>query len=95
MEPRFSVRHGEQMMTVCGELDLAGVALFRAAVAEHDDQQVEVDLRELTFVDSTGLRALLEARQANPGLRHVNPSPQLRRLAELTGTAALLFDHVA
>jgi anti-anti-sigma factor len=95
MDLRFSIHHGEHAISIRGELDIATVPYFRAAVVEHDGEPVEVDLDELAFVDSTGLRALLEARALHPGLHYVNPRRQLLQLGEITGTTALLFEPVA
>ncbi len=52
-------------LTLAGELDIAGVAHFEALVASAfvmADRCV-IDLAELSFVDSTGIRALLRARR--------------------------------
>jgi anti-anti-sigma factor len=95
MDPRFSIHHGERTISICGELDIATVPYFRAAVVEHDGELVEIDLDRLLFVDSTGLRALLEARLRHPGLHYINPPRQLQQLGEMTGTSVLLFAHVA
>ncbi|QKW17864.1 STAS domain-containing protein [Kitasatospora sp. NA04385] len=52
-----------------------------------------VDLQEVSFMDSTGLNSLLTARREAD--RHgvllalAHPGPQVTRLLELTGTAAL------
>jgi anti-sigma B factor antagonist len=43
-----------------GELDLGTVALLRAALAGLPGRAVIIDLGDLTFMDSTGLAALLE-----------------------------------
>ena len=47
-----------------GELDLAGVAVLESAIAaarEEGAEEVVVDLRELEFMDSSGLRCLVQA----------------------------------
>src|SRR5215208_7255089 len=49
-----------------GELDLATADQLEAAVAEQFDNgfdHVVADLRELTFIDSTGIRTLWQAHQ--------------------------------
>ncbi len=54
------------MLSLQGEFDLAGEPLFMrelgAAEAERPRRLV-IDLSELTFIDSTGLWALLRARE--------------------------------
>ena len=50
---------GETNVAVAGEMDIATVSGFAAAVRTHlADGHVLLDLRELTFMDSTGVRAL-------------------------------------
>ena len=93
MDPMFTVRHDDGVLSLNGDLDLATVPYFRAALVEHEGDAVIVDLAGVPFVDSAGLRAMLEARRLDTGVRYVNPRTQLQRLAELTGTATLLFDH--
>jgi anti-anti-sigma factor len=81
---------------VTGELDLAslevlGKALDGAFEAALGD--VEVELSNMTFCDSTGLCLLLTARRrlqaAGRALRLVNPTPGMLRLLELSATRDL------
>ncbi|MFD7987729.1 STAS domain-containing protein [Kitasatospora indigofera] len=62
---------------------------LRRAVA-HRPPRLVVDLAGLTFCDSTGLNALLKtrlaARAAGFPLVLAAPTPQTRRLLEITGT---------
>jgi anti-anti-sigma factor len=48
----------------------------------------------LTFIDSSGLAALMRAREAadeaGAAFRVSEPSPALRRIVEITGTVELL-----
>jgi anti-sigma B factor antagonist len=78
-----------------GELDLAGVGKLRKMLAAYDDHAVELDLGGLTFIDSSGLRALITARDCHRGLRIVNIPASVTRLLELTGTTELLLDAPA
>jgi len=74
-----------------GEIDLATVAPLRRALTDAinaGSQTVEVDLREVSFLDSSALRALLEAHYslARTGRRLcVNASPYGAKLFRLTG----------
>ncbi len=57
------VRH---TIVLTGELDMATASRLEAAVAAaiaRGDRELVLDLRGVTFMDSTGLRALLRARQ--------------------------------
>jgi anti-anti-sigma factor len=66
--------------------------MLEAAVASRDDSDaVVIDLANVTFIDSSGLRALLDAarraraRSTDVVLRSVGP--EVFRLLEITGTA--------
>jgi anti-anti-sigma factor len=82
---------------IAGELDLDGVDTVTAALAGLANQgatTVLVDASGLTFIDSSGLRALLSGRQAlgdvNVSLIIEHASPAVDRVLEITGTRALL-----
>jgi anti-anti-sigma factor len=76
-----------------GTLDLATVPVLEEQLAELRSagfREVIVDLRELVFMDSTGLRLLLrwDAAARNDGfwLGFVPGAPEVQRVFELTGT---------
>lgn len=94
MEPPFTVTHERGVVALRGDLDLATVPYLRAALVEHEGEAVTVDLAQVGFVDSAGLRAMIEVRRLYPELRFVRPAEQLARLVELTGTATLLFEPI-
>jgi len=80
-----------------GELDLNGVDAVTTEFDELGEQHVDtvlVDASGLTFLDSSGLRALLAGRtrlQAkHVQLRVVNASPAIARLLDMTGTRSML-----
>jgi anti-anti-sigma factor len=82
-----------------GEFDLTGTerfwAFFSGALAA-SPRSINLNARGLTFIDSSGLKALLDARaaatDAGVAFRVSEPSPELRRLAEITGIEDLLED---
>jgi stage II sporulation protein AA (anti-sigma F factor antagonist) len=87
---------GERVLRLRGELDIESApdlerVLLRSRPA---GQRVVVDLTELKFMDSTGLRVLLRARAAAEegrweiNLRNVPPT--IRRLFDMTGVHAAL-----
>lgn len=88
----------EALVTVRGELDLASADLLGHEVAGlhgagHD--RVVVDLRQVEFMDSTGLRVLIGLHQnAERDRRQITlvPGPrQVQRVFELTETGALFY----
>ncbi len=85
------------LIVVSGELDLAsgpGLEDELARVLASRVELVVLDLRELEFMDSTGLSILVKANQraVDEGRRFglVRGSPQVQRLLDLTGVAERL-----
>ena len=93
MDADFAVgvdsRAGRTVVVPCGELDLATVPVLAALLAARAGPVV-LDLRELTFVDPTGLRLLLEAeaRSGSDG-RYLSfvAGPAVARLFEILDLA--------
>ena len=96
LESSFSVsvesRGTVSGVAVSGELDLASSDAVQDALDEAVEQASEilvVDLSETTFIDSTGLHAVIrcERRAAAAGLSVVviGACPQVRRVFELAG----------
>lgn len=84
-------------LTPRGELDLANADRLVEAVAEMEERspaRITIDLGELRFIDSTGLRAILQAdaraRERGYELLLLPGVDTVQRVFELTGTSALL-----
>ena len=80
-----------------GELDLSSAAFLEDAVAEQCEQQPEellLDVAGLEFMDSSGLRAILQAKEKCEALNcHFDVSPARRpveRTLEMTGVRSWL-----
>jgi anti-sigma B factor antagonist len=80
------------VISVSGELDLASSAALDEALTratESDAEQLVLDLRELEFMDSTGLSTLVKAHQraeeAGKQFGLVRGPQQVQRLLSLTG----------
>ena len=89
-------------LELTGELDLAAVDSVRACLAslEHDAAaRILVDIGGLTFMDSSGLALLVEARQAaaTAGREFLvtQPHGQVRTLFRLTGMLDGFVLHAA
>jgi anti-sigma B factor antagonist len=88
------------VVRLSGDFDLLAVEPFNVEVeraAAMADEAVVVDLRGLSFIDSSGLRAILEGhgKIAARGLEVtlLKPPGRLMRVFEVTGTDRLLpFD---
>lgn len=92
MDPllRVDARSDENLLVVAGELDAATCDLLDGHIdALGEDGPVVLDMSGITFVDSSGLRSLVQARRtADGGITLRNPSPVLVRLLELSGLSA-------
>ena len=92
---------GTAQLTVAGEIDMATSpalgALLRAAIEADDTKRVAVDLSQLTFLDSSGIRELVLAHeQANErgiALYVTNPHRIPRRILEITGLFTVLTEQ--
>jgi stage II sporulation protein AA (anti-sigma F factor antagonist) len=95
--PAFSISdeaiEGAVVIRLEGELDMAASASLRNHVDSTAGRALVLDLRLVTFVDSSALRELLRARTEvearGDRLVLAAIAPPLRRLFELTHTAAL------
>ena len=82
----------EHVLLLRGELDMACSPTLDAALKRICTDQVQalvLDLSQLTFIDSTGLRAILLARELceshGSELRLIPGPSQVQRLFEVTG----------
>ncbi|MEV4709040.1 STAS domain-containing protein [Actinoplanes sp. NPDC049316] len=75
-----------------GEIDQATAPLFADALAEAvpGRRRVEVDLSEVSFLDSSGINALVQHRKPGCALVVVNVPPHIRRVFDITGLTAIL-----
>ncbi len=84
------LREGVCIVRVTGELDLGNAARVGEALAAqaHTPSSVVIDLREVTFMDSTGVRELLEAKrlteESGGRLALLAPSRPVQRVLELS-----------
>jgi anti-anti-sigma factor len=94
---QIEARNDVTSVALTGELDMATVPILdhQLAASERDDAKaIVIDLRDLSFIDSSGLHALLRAHRRSETNGHrfllVGASPIVRRLCEVTGTEFLL-----
>ncbi len=81
-------------LAVVGEIDAHTAPALASAIAECDQETIVVDMSEVEFVDSSGLRVLIEAHQAadeaDRFLKLANPSGPVSRLLEISGVREYL-----
>ena len=84
-------RDGAVVVELAGELDLYNAHTVRDALlgqAEKKPERLVVDLSRVTFIDSTGLGVLIEARTRLPNRRAfmlASPGLETRRALEISG----------
>ncbi len=81
----------EGTIIVHGDIDIAGGPTLEAAILSHESSNsIVLDLNDVTFIDSSGLRSLLGAsRRAlarNSTVRLRSVGPEVTRLLQITGT---------
>jgi anti-anti-sigma factor len=89
---------GTATVTVHGEVDLDTLdQLSDALAAVSSSAQVDVDLAEVLYMDSAGLRSLLTAKadidHLGGRLRVTAASSMVDRLLEIAGVAELLYQR--
>ena len=85
------------VVSLCGELDLASAGQLDTAIAElcaDGAKRIVLDMRELAFMDSTGLRSVLVGAElcevSGCELLIGRASPQVERLFEVSGVGERL-----
>ena len=89
---KISQHDGATVLAPTGELDLASSPELEAELERvKESELIIVDLRQLEFIDSTGLSVLVKAnqraQQAGRRFALVNGGWQIQRLLSLTGIA--------
>jgi anti-anti-sigma factor len=95
-----AIDNGTASLSLEGELDLANASALEERLSELEDSgstQLTVDLAGLDFIDSTGLRVLLQASARAQERGHeliLRPAPAtVQRVFEVTGAQEVLrFD---
>lgn len=99
--PRFQLQElvdgGEHTLALTGEVDMVTAPGVEEAVGRlcvEGTTRIVLDLREVTFIDSSGLRAILSAdglcRRRGCEFSLVPGPEQVQSLFEMTGVAELL-----
>lgn len=94
---RSELADGTAHLAVLGEIDFSNADEvadgLRSALAAWSPKELRIDLAGATFIDSTGLGALIEGYRAavESGCRFVveNPSDNFRRVLSVTGLTEL------
>lgn len=80
-----------------GELDVETVALLQEAVGKAEERTLEIDLSGVSFVDSTGLKSLLDINNNWQGkggrIRILQPQPDVAEVMRLVGLDRILAQN--
>ncbi|UBU11277.1 STAS domain-containing protein [Nonomuraea gerenzanensis] len=101
----LTCRHlpGATLIAVAGQVDTRNSAQLEEYIDQHRerlDEHLIIDMRELSFLDSSGLAVLLAAamlaRAHGVGVHLAGLQSMPARLLEITGTerAVTVYDHV-
>jgi anti-anti-sigma factor len=89
--------NGVARIVLSGELDVESTQILQQHLARSEEDDITatmLDLRDLSFLDSTGLHALVEAKEraeaSGRRLILIGASASSRRMIELTNTRFLL-----
>lgn len=101
MTDPFAIAVRGSMICLAGEIDIAAAPPLRAAAIDALEQssgdELILDLSRVTFMDSSGIGALVAIRNAasakDQAVRIVDPSPAVRRMLELTALTAVFGLH--
>ena len=84
---------GHPVVRVRGDIDLTNadtVTEALRALADVGEHRVDLDLDAVTFIDSTGIRSLLDGLRFGLDLRVVASSERVDRVLEISGVDTLL-----
>jgi anti-anti-sigma factor len=90
---RFVIEVAGETVRPRGELDVATAPQLLAVFSSYDGQPATLDLGLVTFMDSSGLRALIVIKDDHEGVRIVNAKPPVRRVIDVVGLADVLLDE--
>jgi anti-anti-sigma factor len=86
----FTITAGEHGFALRGEIDVRAADALANALVAFVGRTATVDMSEVTFMDSTGLAAFLEARIRGVNVRLVHVTPRVRQVFEVTSLLDLL-----
>jgi len=81
------------IVSLGGELDMATVEGLSDWLVDISGSTVVIDLSELTFMDSSGIGAMVRAKnELGDSLVLTRPQPNVRRVIEVTGLSGWLTE---
>ena len=91
---RLRIRSTVDVVVLAGEIDAHTSSAFLAACVAQGLSDLNIDMRDVGFMDSSGVRVLVEVHRSltsnGDRLAIVHPSRQITRVLELAGISELL-----
>jgi len=85
--------NGVICLSVAGEIDLANAPEFSAQLKvamESDGRGLILDLRELWYIDSSGIKSIFNARQSGRRIVLAGVAPHVKRILTIAGLHELV-----
>ena len=92
MQPGLTIAVDQGRVLASGELDVATAPMLLITLSRLEEDARALDLSAVTFIDSSGLRALLTAHRRYPHVLFENPSTSVQRMLDISGVGASLTD---
>jgi anti-anti-sigma factor len=96
-ELTLDIRSYEQSsvtIAVAGEIDMATAPTLAACLRDHGDRDIVLDLAEVSFLDASGINALVDAyntlREAGHRLWTTGERDNVRKVLEIAGVMPIL-----
>jgi anti-sigma B factor antagonist len=91
----LTARDGHPLLVVHGEIDMSTAPVFAQALRIEadgsDEGELRVDLTNVSFMDSSGVGALVKLARTEV-VRIVAASPAVQRVLQLSGLEAIMSD---
>jgi anti-sigma B factor antagonist len=96
---KINIKGMEQatLVSLKGEVDIYSIGKFRESIEERIKTQapeIILDCTELSYMDSTGMGALIElrnkAKEMGQKLIMMNPRPNIKKLLNITGVDKII-----
>lgn len=91
---KFSMTDGVLTMGLANEVDSSNVSLIEqkinSVLAENPAENVVIDLEELAYISSAGLRMVLRLRKNYPDMKMINASSEVYEILEMTGFTEMI-----
>ena len=90
----YKVENGTLTVLLSGRVDSANTEeqenTLNAIIAGNSFENLVLDMENLEYISSAGLRMVLRARKAQPSLKIINTSPEVYEIFDITGFTEMM-----